>query len=186
MAEIAIGVLSILIAAGALGWTFYVWRLKELRRDEILVWGNACIEVLQCIFLECRAIEGGQEPNREALASYRTKASVLVEQGRIFFRNANPDQFDQEKESAYRGFRPKILDSLVSGFQVAEAIGSMDDAKLISKCRKLSERNVRSFVSLLQKEIGRDRTASADTSAGGHGIYLPYQLNQIDADDPAY
>ena len=186
MVELALGFVSILIAAGALAWTFYTWRMKELRRDEVLAWGNSCIDVLQSIFFECRAIEAGREASLSNLLDLAKRASVLVEQGRIFFRNAKPDKFGQEKQLAYRGFRPRILDTLVSAFQVAEGVGSMSDERLISKCRKLSENNVRSFVSLLQMEVGRDKTACANTSVGGIGINLAYQLSEIDAESDSY
>ncbi|AWZ02493.1 hypothetical protein RHODOSMS8_02981 [Rhodobiaceae bacterium] len=154
-----------------LGW--FSWRRRELRRDEVLSWADDCIECLQTLLL----ISLLRDPilSAEKIEQIRLKVifdtSILIERGRLFFKNEVVDDFGSDKLSAYRGYRPRILDHLVVGHQIARFWpDSSDDDK---RRRTVVARNsLKGFVSLAQKEVGRDRAASAEALRGGDGVKL--------------
>lgn len=158
-----------------------VWltsRQDELRREDVLVWVNQTIEALQSQFLICLAeLEGTEVGGKDRMTEIYFSTSILIEQGRMFFRNAKPGEYGQRKPPAYRGFRPCILDHLVVAHQIAIRWPNADGGERLLM-RQISEDCVKAFVSLAQKEVGRDRTASADTSAGGNGANLDYLMGQ--------
>ncbi len=152
-----------LVAIGA----FMGWRAAQLRREEVLQWGNRCVEVLQLLQLRCDAqVHNGSTSH--ALSEQAEHISVLVEQGRLFFKNASPEKHGVHKEPAYRGFRPVILDQLVFAYQVANEWEKLSPAdqraglKVVVCCKER-------FVSLLQREVGRKRAADRYNIEGGNG-----------------
>ena len=46
----------------------------------------------------------------------------------------------------------------------------------------VAEQAVRSFVTLVQGEVGRQRTASADTRRGGQGVDPSWRMSQAQID----
>lgn len=48
----------------------------------------------------------------------RTSLSSLIDRGRWFFPNFDADQYGQHKESAYQGYRPELLNSLVEAYRI--------------------------------------------------------------------
>ncbi len=150
------------------------WRCSELRREEVLSWADECIECLQTLFI----ISSLKDPilNQEKINEIRLKTifytSTLIERGRLFFKNEVVDDFGEEKLVAYQGYRPQILDHLVVAHQIARnwPHGSEDE---IIRRSYIAEICLKSFVSLAQKEIGRDRAASVEALKGGAGVHLP-------------
>jgi hypothetical protein len=163
--------LSVILAALALLGTYRSWRRRELRRDDVLAWGSEAIAALQTLLLICLDEEQGRGSSNPRLEWVRFTSSILVERGRLFFRNADPDAKGAWKERAYRGYRPAILDHLVTAHQIASAWAAAEGLER-TKLRLVAEDCVRNFVTLLQEEVGRDRTASADTGRGGAGADL--------------
>jgi hypothetical protein len=49
-----------------------------------------------------------------------------------------------------------------------------------ARMRLVAETHLRIFVSLVQKEVGRSRTASSDTKRGGDHIDLPQLMTLVD------
>lgn len=148
------------------------WRRAELRREDVLLWANKSIEALQTIQLICAVHERlEQKWIVDKFVELTFTTSILVEQGRLFFKNKPFGSYGVEKPSAYRGLRPRILDYLVIAHQIA---CEWNDANELEKtCMKvIAEDCQRNFVSMIQKEVGRGRTASADTSQAGNGVHL--------------
>lgn len=172
---------STVIAGIALLAGWLNWRREELRRGDVLVWTNEVIEALQTLFLIC---DLGNPPLDHGTAKSKLlnlifQTSILVEQGRLFFRNEVIDDFGAHKHPAYRGYRPKILDPIVVAHQIAcDWLGADSERRL--RLRIISEDCLKKFVSLAQKEVGRDRTASADTKRGGDGAHLRHLLSEVD------
>ena len=165
-----IDVISVVVAVIVALGTFFAWRSDQLRRGEVLEWGLKCIDQLQKLHLWCGS-NTGQEKDTCMPSEYSTGISVLAEQGRMFFRNASPKDYGQQKELAYRGYRPVILDQLVFAYIVAHAWGDLPPAdravarKVIAQCKER-------FVSLLQREAGRKRTADRYSKEAGSGQTL--------------
>jgi hypothetical protein len=164
-------VVSACIAACGL---FFAWRQSRegtLRRADVSHWAEAAIDQLQSLLLICVLDDGELDPavERGKLTEIMFAASTLTERGRLFFKNEiREDGHGQEKESAYQGYRPKILDQLVVAHQIARhwPQASPDDRKIMLI---LAEDAARTFVSLAQREVGRSKTASAATKRAGDG-----------------
>lgn len=153
-AEVVIGVLSAIVALVsalvARGETAKQRRLQTERlRQSIdsasLDWGNGAIDTLaRCaVFARTRHMH----PNDGAFLAARTNMlinlSVLVDRGRMFFPNIAPDQKGADKEGAYQGIRPPILDAVMFTYHEMEAqtreggLPSEESAGFIEECRRL-------------------------------------------------
>jgi hypothetical protein len=175
------GTISALVAVTGL---FIGWRNSReegLRRGDVLAWANEVIYELQTLLLLCIL----KEPEldvvvaKEKLQDAIFNTSILIERGRLFFKNEVIDDHGKEKETAYRGYRPKILDPIVTAHQIACGwTRANEDTRL--RMRLLAEDCLKKFVSIVQTEVGRSRTASADTAKGGEGVRLGQLLQGVD------
>jgi len=120
-------------------------RLRQSIDAASLDWGNAAIETLvrSAMFARTRhmqANEGGFLANK---ANLMVAISTLVDRGRMFFPNLNPEKKGAEKEGAYRGHRPPILDAVMWTYHELEAMtreggpSGDDSAAYIDECRRL-------------------------------------------------
>jgi hypothetical protein len=171
--------ISALVAIVALAGSFYAWRTRELRREEVLKWGLDCIEVLRTSVLYFEAVNQRSE-SVDLLEGrrLRVRSSILCDHGRLFFKNQISGSFDQNKRPAYRGHRPIILDRLVVNCQLLESLERPNQPDLSSVAR-VAKDNLKHFVSLIQDEVGRAQTASPDASLGGESI----NIERLLADD---
>jgi hypothetical protein len=176
-----IPVISPLVAVTGLYFVWKRWRNDALRTDDVLAWANETISALQSIVLICE-LAGSQsddEPTKSRLTEVAFSTSILIERGRLFFLNEKAGNFGEEKEAAYRGYRPMILDPILVAHQIARAWGEADKNQR-SQMRSLAVVCLKKFVSLAQKEVGRNRTASSDTRLGGDGIHLRHLIDAAD------
>ncbi len=71
------------------------------------------------------------------------RISSMVDRGRLFFPNINPDSKGAEKEGAYRGHRPPVLDAMMYAYYEVQEISRnqgpspQDSANFIFDCRRL-------------------------------------------------
>lgn len=173
----------IISAVGVVVALFVAWRnVREsgLRRDDVLAWANDVIAALQGLLLVCLLADSQIDPatRRSKLTQIMFDTSILVERGRLFFRNRVIDDFGKEKEPAYRGYRPLILDPIVVAHQIAAGWNDAD-ADTRVRMRIVAKYILKKFVSLAQKEVGRSRTASADTQKSGTGAHVPHLIANI-------
>jgi len=59
-----------------------------------------------------------------------SRLSALADQGRLFFPNQYPTLHGQDKESAHRGFRPRILDWLIYSVELSCLIKLTPDTEI--------------------------------------------------------
>jgi hypothetical protein len=173
-------VISAIIALLALAGGFIGWRERTLRRDDVLNWANESIEALQTLLLVCvvrRSPTNGSAEDEMCRLAFRT--SCLVERGRLFFRNRIADRWGHDKPPAYRGYRPLILDQLIVSHQIA-CVWPTSPEEDRARMRILAEDALKNFVSYLQKEVGRSRTASADTRRVGRSIHLRELMSNVE------
>jgi len=71
------------------------------------------------------------------------------------------------------------LDELVVAHQIAVQWPEIADTEQVRDVGEIASAAKREFVSLLQKEVGRQRTVSAETGKGGSGADLDYRLDEI-------
>ncbi|MBW8304744.1 MAG: hypothetical protein K0M78_12585 [Brevundimonas sp.] len=138
------------------------------------------IDALQGMVLVCLLDESnmGKEAKQTKAVEIAFRTSALVERGRLFFKNRRSGRFGEEKPEAYRGLRPMVLDPIVVSHQIACAwppATELDRAKLLL----LAEDAERKFVSLIQREVGRSRTAAAYTKRSGDGAQLRQLIHDL-------
>lgn len=174
---------NLLTLLALLGGWLGVWianRRVELRREEVLAWANDAIACMQTISLLAHPsrLPISREIRLEKFGDLAIEASVLIEKGRLFFKNQVVDDFGGEKEPAYRGYRPLILDELLVAHELACSwhLLTPDDQERASRIAETCERR---FLSLVQNEVGRERTASNYTKEGGDGAHFHSLLAQL-------
>lgn len=177
---------AVLSAIVALITFFLGWRKARenaLRKEEVLAWSNSVIRSLQSLVLVCQGRNGSLTPDaeRQRLLDIYFETSVLAEQGRLLFRNEAQGDYGKEKPEAYRGRRPEILDQVIVAHQIAGAFAGADAPSRARMCC-VADDVARRFVSLAQKEVGRSRTASAETRKGGTGVGLPALMQAVPAE----
>ncbi|NGO50944.1 hypothetical protein [Allomesorhizobium camelthorni] len=181
MPETFAAMVSVVIATIALFLALYQWRVSQLRKEEVQHWANEAIAALRKICLYTGNKDGIFEESfvLNQMSDLCVTTSTLVERGRLYFKNKVIDDFNKNKFEAYRGYRPDILDQIMIAHNISCAWRD-SDADTRKKLSKLSEYAARKFVSLVQKEIGRDRTASKYTQTEGQGADIRYFLHKLD------
>ena len=97
------------------GWL--KWRASELRRNDVFAWSCQVISALETLLIVSMHAGGrlSDDAANDKLTSVLFETGILIERGRIFFRNEVIDEFGRNKEPAYRGYRASILDPIVCG-----------------------------------------------------------------------
>jgi len=171
-----VGVVGLLV-----GW--FKLRESALRRDDVLAWSTDVIQTLTRLRILC-AYRGAQlemAHSREVLTQLIVDTAALVDRGRLFFKNQIVNDYGKEKEPAYRGYRPRVLDPIVVAHKIACGWAEANEETRL-RMQLLARDCVRTFVSLVQLEVGRGRTASAYTAKGGEGSDLDFLLGNIAAE----
>lgn len=180
MIEAVAAAVSAVAAVIALYAAWAAGRKSELRREDVLQWSISVIEALEELYILC--IRGTEIVSREEFSKRMSNVifatGSMTETGRLFFKNAVTDDFGKEKYPPYRGYRPKILDPIVVAHQIA-CQWSTSDEPTRRKMTIVAEDCLKKFVALAQMEVGRSRTASADTGKGGDGYHLKYLLTRV-------
>lgn len=152
--EIIIGILSAIVAVFsaliARGETrkqrkLATERLRQSIDAASLEWGGAAIDTMaRCAtFARTRHMHANEAAFLAAKTNMLILLSTLIDRGRMFFPNINPDGSSAEKEGAYRGSRPPILDALMFTYREVEALQregglpSEECGDFIDECRRL-------------------------------------------------
>lgn len=177
------GFISATIAACGLMVAWLQWRERQFRKDDVLKWSNEVIRNLQTLYILLFLGEDnfGGDFILSTLKTITIDTSVLVEQGRLYFRNAPDPAHGRDKHAAYKGFRPEVLDAIVVAHQIA-AQWDTADAGNRRRMTLVAEDCVRRFVSFAQMEVGRGRTVSPDAAKGGRGDHLAMLMDGLSAD----
>ena len=120
-------------------------RLRQSIDAASLDWGNAAIDILAraAMFARTRNMQANDGAFLGNKANLLVAISTLVDRGRMFFPNLDPDKKGAEKEGAYRGHRPPVLDALMWAYHELEAMtreggpSSEDSAAYLDECRRL-------------------------------------------------
>jgi len=155
-------------------------RDKELRIKDVLLWSNEVISKMVSLRI---CIVSGPEKFKTTIERIMFDTSILLERGRLFFRNDGYDDHENHQYSAYQGRRPTILDQILIAHYLADRVASGwsdADEKQRRQMQLLARHCLRRFVSLAQKEVGRSVVASVDAAKGGSDIDLDYELDQVE------
>jgi hypothetical protein len=177
----AVPIVSAIIAAAGLFLVWRRWRDDALRRGDVLKWADEVIREIQTLCLLCRGgvMSPDEDDTRRRLHDIMFNTSILVERGRLLFKNPDPDRYRPDKEPAYRGYRPDILDWVVVAHEIARDWPSATPERR-AKIAKVSERCRKRFVSLAQKEVGRTKVGSLEAGRGGEGRHLEDLLAEME------
>ena len=183
--EIAIAGTQAVIALTLLCLTYrqHSTQLRIQRALKVHEWGNECIDAFADVERFCLLTP--HIVDEQAYAKHKNellrRLSALVDRGRMFFKNKQQEHFGQEKQQAYRGLRPAILDPLIAAYMAIEVLDKSSILPDLDRKERLCNWR-REFVSVLQKEIHSEwlkkATKYTEELGGGAGNY-------IDADSQA-
>jgi len=142
--------------------------LKETLRQRLdeasLQWGDEAISTLA----EAEGVAGGTRTttfgeNRTRVAQ---ELSALADRGRMFFPNIDEKKKGAEKEAAFRGSRPPILEALIFAHMELKGINPPHEGNpdFINRCRRLVVSELQSHLDPAQRDaiVGRyDRKREA-------------------------
>lgn len=123
-------------------------QLEDLRHGvdtQSLAWGNGCIDMLgrAAIFARTRQHQQNDASFLQQRVNLMLALSSLVERGRLFFPNIEADGKGAEKDGAYRGSRPPILDALMFAYYEIETMSRTEgptadnSGSFLDDCRRL-------------------------------------------------
>jgi len=158
----AVAVISALIARGETRRQrkLQTERLRQSIDAASLDWGNGAIDTLAraAMFARTRHLQTNDGAFLANKANLMVALSTLVDRGRMFFPNLNPDKKGAEKEGAYRGHRPPVLDALMWTYHELEAMtreggpSGEDSALFIDECRRLLVSELQSYLDPRRKD----------------------------------
>ena len=206
-----VAVISALLALASLVLSWVVVRrqtqlqyesLKAQMDADVLAWAHEAIDLVSEGVALARgrgAIYGPGEFPRLVLETSQ-KLSAVADRGRLFFPNEAPHAQGLEKETAFQGFRPPILDAVVFSCSQVERIDPAqsgpdeDAAQFLRKCRRLLVSEVQNAIDprrrgqmLKQLAIGRqdDKKSSfviaAELGEALEARYPGYLIQRRDA-----
>jgi hypothetical protein len=206
---VAVGSAALALASLVLNW-IVVRRQTELQYEtlraemdaEVIAWAHDAIEqVSQGIALASgRGSTYQGEELRRLTHETSQKLSSVADRGRLFFPNESPQTHGQDKEAAFQGYRPPILDAVVFA---CNRISRMDTAApdadtaatdFLTKCRRLLVSEAQNAIDprrrtqmLRRLATGRedDKTSayalSAELGEALESLYPGYLLERRDA-----
>ncbi|KCZ84372.1 hypothetical protein HAD_01795 [Hyphomonas adhaerens MHS-3] len=114
---------AIAAVIGALASRAETRKQRQLRTEQLrqtidsssLDWGNAAIDTLAraAMLARTRHFHGNEGSFQTAKAATLVNLTGLIDRGRMFFPNLDEHKKGTEKDGAYRGSRPPILDAMV-------------------------------------------------------------------------
>jgi hypothetical protein len=149
-----VAVISALLAMASLVLNWLVVRrqtelqyetLRAEMDSEVLAWTQEAIDAVSdgVRLARCRggAYAGDEFHRLAGEASH--KLSSLADRGRLFFPNDAPSAHGVDKESAFQGYRPPILDAVVFASALLDRLDpnvpepDKEAAAILTKCRRL-------------------------------------------------
>jgi hypothetical protein len=126
--------------------------LKAQMDADVLAWAHAAVDALSEAAMVAERRGEGAVDVRDRRNEILWRISALADRGRLFFPNLAPHAQGADKEGAFRGYRPPVLDTLVFAFQAFERMDPRNlgpdeaTAQFLRDCR-------RAMVSELQRAI---------------------------------
>lgn len=119
--------------------------LKAQMDADLLVWANEAIDLLgEAVFAaRGRGAHLSEQELRRHTAEVMQRLSSAADKGRLFFPNLAPRDHGADKEGAFQGFRPPVIDALIFAYYRLERMDvrntepDQDTADFLIKCRRL-------------------------------------------------
>ena len=118
-------------------------------QENVVEWAYECIDVVSRMRIEIELISNKDTANSVLNLA---KLSSLIDQGRLLFENDRKNEYGEHKQTAYRGFRPTLLDHLVDSYACYKhfQFGGAENPKGVIETLETLQRN---FVSEIQDII---------------------------------
>lgn len=171
---VAVGSAALALASLVLNW-LVVRRQTELQYEtlraemdsEVIAWAHEAIDLVAEASTLARG-RGAMYPTdefRRLAHETSQKLSAVADRGRLFFPNEEHDRHGQEKEAAFQGFRPPILDSIVFSCirldrMAAEGGPDTEAADFFTKCRRLLVSETQNAIDPRRRKQMLDRLAT--------------------------
>jgi len=170
---VAIGSAVLALASLVLNW-LVVRRQTELQYEtlraemdaEVIAWAH---EAIDCVaeagtLARGRGVTYAADEFRRLAHETSQKLSAIADRGRLFFPNEQHETHGQEKEAAFQGFRPPILDAIVFSCArldriAAEGGPDRESADFFSRCRRLLVSEAQNAIDPRRRKQMLDRLA---------------------------
>ena len=149
---LAVGSAGLALASFVLNWRIVNRQmrmqfesLKAQMDADILAWGHEASDALSegVLLARGRGVCFPADEVRVRRLSAAQRLSSLADRGRLFFPNHAPDSDGHDREAAFKGYRPPILDAVVFGFYQLDRMdcdGAEQDAAAadyLVRCRRI-------------------------------------------------
>ena len=159
--------------------------LKAQMDADMMHWAHEAIDAVSDAIALARS-GGVYEPAdlRRRLLETSQRLSSLADRGRLYFPNVQPEASGQEREAAFRGFRPTILDSVVfAHYQVDQLNPDLrepdhDAAAFLTKCRRLLVSEVQNAIDPRRRSAMLRQLATGKTSHAAESIRSASELGE--------
>jgi hypothetical protein len=119
--------------------------LKTQMDADLLTWANEAVDLLgEAVFVaRGRGAYLSEQDVRLQAAVVMRRLSAAADKGRLFFPNLAPRARGADKEGAFRGFRPPVIDALIFAYYRVERMDvrntepDQDTADFLIRCRRL-------------------------------------------------
>jgi hypothetical protein len=206
-----VAVVSAVIAIVSFGLNWLVVRrqtelqYETLRAEmdaEVIAWAHEAIDKVShaATLARGRGVAYGPDELRRLAFEACQNISSIADRGRLFFPNESPETHGRDKEAAFQGYRPPILDAVVFAstrigrMECAAAEPDNDAAEFLTKCRRLLVSEAQNAIDprrrsqmLRRLAVGRldDKTSayalSAELGEALESLYPGYLLQRRDA-----
>ncbi|MBL8538195.1 MAG: hypothetical protein JNM59_12385 [Hyphomonadaceae bacterium] len=119
--------------------------LRAQMDGEVIAWVHEAIDSVAeaGALVRGRGVAYAPDEYRRRAHETAQKLSAIADRGRLFFPNESPHAHGQNKEAAFQGYRPPILDAVIFACGLLErlphdaASPDEDAVTLLTKCRRL-------------------------------------------------
>ncbi|MBX9745939.1 MAG: hypothetical protein K2X34_03495 [Hyphomonadaceae bacterium] len=205
---LAVGSAALALASLVLNW-LVVRRQTELQYEtlraemdaEVIAWAHEAIDLVAeaSTLARGRGVTYAADEFQRLAHETSQKLSAIADRGRLFFPNEEHATHGQEKEAAFQGFRPPILDAIVFSCSrldrmTAEGGPDSDAADFFTKCRRLLVSEAQNAIDPRRRKQMLDRLATgrrddkvsaykvaADLGNAMEAIYPGYLIEARDA-----
>lgn len=154
------GIAAVVVTVGQLLYSF--WLSQRQRDGEMTRWGADVIGLMAELETAASPLSAETDYTSAEIERLGHRASALLDYGRLFFANVKSVKSHDDE-----GIRVKILDQVLRACYVARYLATHPDADGFLLRRHMWEAR-RTFVTLLQKEMGCALKRSGIDSQGEH------------------
>jgi hypothetical protein len=170
---VAVGSAALALASLVLNWLVVRRQTEQqyetLRAEmdsDVIDWAHQAIDLVSqgAALARGRGTSYAADDFRRLAHETAQQLSAVADRGRLFFPNDEPERHGQDKEAAFQGFRPPILDALIFSCARLERMapeggGDEEAAGFLNKCRRLLVSEAQNAIDPRRRKQMLDRLA---------------------------